>query len=243
MCAGVADRDPTTVSSRRYIPSAGSVPASANSSTVPPGSTAASAVSPPPGAQRTAASTGPSGAVPARCGSRSTANTVSPRRLSTAPNSRPMNPFPTTSTRPRGTRSAPRSTHASGSTYGPACVVDRIRQLHPARRPHALGEPTRHDRRLGKPLARRGVPAQAARARAATRVVDQRDAASLRRSARRPRARAPSRGAESPIFSTSDPHSPQASTVTSSPGGAGSGMSASAGSLDASRTTARIGVS
>ena len=50
-------------------------------------------------------------------------------------------------------------------------------------------------------------------------------------------------GGESPIFSTSDPHNPQASTDTSSPAGAGSGTSASAGSLDASRTTARIGVS
>ena len=49
MCADVDERDPITVSSRRYMPAAGSVPASAKSSTVPPGSTAASAVSPPPG--------------------------------------------------------------------------------------------------------------------------------------------------------------------------------------------------
>ena len=72
MCAGVAERDPTTVSSRRYTAAAGSVPASAKSSTVPPGSTAASATSAPPGAHSTTASTGPSGSTPARCGMRST---------------------------------------------------------------------------------------------------------------------------------------------------------------------------
>ena len=55
----------------------------------------------------------------ARAGLRSTTNTVSPRRSSTAVNSRPMNPFPTTSTRPGGTCAAPRSTHASGSTKVP----------------------------------------------------------------------------------------------------------------------------
>ena len=48
------------------------------------------------------------------------AKTSSPRCRSTAAKSRPTNPCPTTSTRPRGTRSAPRSTQASGSRYVPS---------------------------------------------------------------------------------------------------------------------------
>ena len=57
---------------------------------------------------------------PLRSGSRSTAKTSSPRRASTAENSRPMKPCPTTRTRPRGIRSTPRRTHASGSTAVPS---------------------------------------------------------------------------------------------------------------------------
>ncbi len=130
------------------------------------------------------------GAAPARSGCRSTANTVSPRGSSTAPKSRPMNPFPTTSTRPRGTSLAPRSTHASGSTYVPrASSTPGGSSTHPEARTRSA-KPPGHDRRLGEPLAGRLVPRAAAAALPAAGVVDQRDAAPVARSSRRPRARA-----------------------------------------------------
>ena len=134
----------------------------------------------PPGAQSTAASTGPSGATPgpaADC--RSTANTVSPRRSSTAPKSRPMKPLPTTSTRPRGTRSAPRRTQASGSTYVPrASSTVSGSSTQPAARTRSA-KPPGTIVGLGKPLAGRLVPGEAAAAGAAAGVVDQGDAAAV----------------------------------------------------------------
>ena len=86
----------------------------------------------PPRPQRTTASTGPSGARPARRGSTSTANTSSPRRSRTAPKSRPMKPLPTISTRPaRHALRASRRTQASGSTIVPRQSGQSVRQLHP----------------------------------------------------------------------------------------------------------------
>ena len=140
-----------------------------------------------------------------------------------------MKPFPTTSTRPRGTRSAPRSTHASGSTY----VHARVVEPRPAARPSPAPAPARRTRRARSSarrelLARRLVPARqrgqsphgrGGRARRAARPP----------SARRPRGRAPVPRGPGPSFSTSEPHSPQASTCTSSPPPAGSAISASAG--------------
>ena len=69
MCAGVDERDPITVSSRRYIASAGSVPASAKRRTVPPGTTVGERRLAATGcAERRPRRPGPSGATPARCG-------------------------------------------------------------------------------------------------------------------------------------------------------------------------------
>ena len=95
----------------------------------------------------------------------------------------------------------------------PAGVVDGVRQLDPAVGADPLGEAAGNDRRLRELLARRLVAGEAAAARAAAGVVDQGDAAAVRLSRRRPRARAPCRRRRRPIFSTSDPQSPQASTV------------------------------
>ena len=163
---------------------------------------------------------------------------------STAPKSRPMKPLPTTSTRPRGTRSAPRRTQASGSTYVPRASstaagsstqpVARTRSANPPGTIVGSGNCSQVD----------SCPREAARARAAARVVDQRDAAPVggQRDDLVPehRARAPA----TPIFSTSEPQSPQASTSTSSPGGRRlRDRRPGAGSPAASRTTARIGVS
>ena len=53
-----------------------------------------------------------------------------------------MNPFPTTSTRPRGTRSAPRNTHASGSTYVPtASDTEDGSSTHPDARTRSANPP------------------------------------------------------------------------------------------------------
>ena len=90
-----------------------------------------------------------------------------------------MKPCPTTSTRPRGSRSAPRRTQASGSTYRRARVVDPVGKVDPAVRPHALGEPAGPDRARRERLAGRLVPGEAALALAAGQVVDERDAAAV----------------------------------------------------------------
>ena len=88
-----------------------------------------------------------------------------------------MKPWPTTSTRPCGTRSAPRRTQASGSTIVARAVVDPVRQVDPAVRPHPLCEPARPDRARPERLARRLVAGVAPRALAAGKVMDERDAA------------------------------------------------------------------
>ncbi len=64
---------------------------------------------------------------------------------------------------------------------GGAGVVERVGQLEPARCADALGEASRHDRRLRKLLARRLVPAQTAGAGAAAGVVDQRHPSAVSR--------------------------------------------------------------
>ena len=93
-------------------------------------------------------STGPSGARPRAAQGRSRRRTRRRRAgRARAEKSRPTKPLPTTSTRPRGTRSAPRSTHASGSTIRAARVVDRVRQLDAAGACYALREAAGHDRR------------------------------------------------------------------------------------------------
>ena len=119
---------------------------------------------------------------------------------------------------PARDRSAPRRTQASGSTYVPRASSTASGSSTQPVRPHPLGEPAGHDRRLRE------------RARRSTRARDgsggtspqlrwwiESDAPAVRRCGRRPRARARCPARASPIFSTSEPQSPQASTSTSSP--------------------------
>ena len=95
---------------------------------LPPGTSLRSASLMPACAVSTAASTGSTSRARApsasACSSRSargsTATTSSPRRRSTWIHSWPIAPAPTTSTRPRGTEPAARSTQASGSTHTPS---------------------------------------------------------------------------------------------------------------------------
>ena len=188
-------------------------PASAKTSTVPPGATASSA-------RRTGAARAddrrvdrPVGRAPARARDRaSTANTSSPRRSSTAPNSRPTKPLPTTSTRPRGTRSAPRSTHASGSTIVARASSSESGSSTPSAARDALGEAAGDDRRR-RELRRTSTRARRGSARTRRRAGDA-------RARRAPSARAHddlvaehgARRAPAPSFSTSEPQSPHAST-------------------------------
>ena len=60
-----------------------------------------------------------------------------------------------------------------------ARVVDLVGQVDRAVRLHALGEPAGPDRRRRERLARRLVPGQAARALAARKVVEERDATAV----------------------------------------------------------------
>ena len=84
-----------------------------------------------------------------------------------------MKPLPTTSTRPRGTRSHAAQDTGERLDVRPAGVVDRVRKLDPPGGPNPLGETAGHDRRLGEPLAGRLVPRQAAATGAAPGVMDE----------------------------------------------------------------------
>ena len=153
---------------------------------------------------------------------------------STAAKSPPTKPLPTTSTRPRGTRAAPRSTHASGSTIVARASSSASGISTPAVR-DAFREAARHDRRVGELLAGRLVPRAAARALAARPVMDEREPPlAVATTTSWPSTRPALAG--SPSFSTSEPQRPHARTSTAP---SGSGASASRGRPFASSTTAR----
>src|SRR5262249_19278280 len=190
----------------------------------------------------TAAPTAPSGAGPSRSGSTSLTKTSSPRRRSTNANSRPMKPCPTTRTRPRGSRSAPRRTHARGSAnVADASSTDAgtstvstatARSANPpgtivaaAKRSHVDSWPERQ--REHSPQGRWWT--------SATRTPSPVSATTSCPST------VPA-GAD-PSFSTSEPHRPHARIRTRSPVPAGSGTSSSAAPPLPARTTARTAIS
>ena len=111
-----------------------------------------------------------------RRGRSSRAKTSSPARRSTSAKRRPTKPWPTTSTRPRGTRSAPRSTQASGSTYvARASSSAAGTSTHPSRARARRSRPARSSAPANS-LARRLVPGPAPVACAARAVVHEHDA-------------------------------------------------------------------
>ena len=90
-----------------------------------------------------------------------------------------MNPWPTTSTRPRGTCRTPRSTHASGSTIVPrASSTSSGSETQPLARTRSAKPPGRIVG-AAKCRAQRLVAGTAELAVAAGRVVDERDAAAV----------------------------------------------------------------
>ena len=170
------------------------MPASAKTSTVPPGSTAASAVSTPPRSAEDGGVDGPVRRPPARAGRVDREDLVA-APLEHGPEQPPDEAVADRRARARAAAARrPRRTQASGSTYRPARSRPVVGQLDPAVGAHALGEAARHDRRLGKLLAGRLVPGRQ-RAHSPQRGGGRARRGGRPRSARRPRGRARSRGA------------------------------------------------
>ena len=216
--------------------------ASAKSSTVPPGSTAASAVSRAAGGAEDGGIDRPVGRAPARAGLRVDREDRVSAPLQHRPEEPPDEAVADDRARARAGRAPPRGARTRAARR--TCRGRRrpVRQLDPA----VARGPARRSRRARS--SARGS------ARTSTRVP--RGSGCTRRSSgdgsarraarppcgRRPRARARCPARASPIFSTSEPQSPQARTSTSA-GLAASSISRRRGCRSASRTAARTGVS